>query len=47
MRRSGKLLEAIEALSAKADAVILAGAVLAGLDRVLQPQARGATCFTS
>jgi allantoin racemase len=34
------MLDAIEALSARADAVILAGAVFAGLDRVLQPQAR-------
>lgn len=35
-----RLLAAVEALSARADAVILAGAVLAGMDRVLQPEAR-------
>jgi len=30
----------VEALSARADAVILAGAVLAGMDRILQPKAK-------
>ncbi len=34
-----QLLEAIEALSARADAVVLAGAALAGMDRLLQPRA--------
>jgi allantoin racemase len=34
-----KLLEAIGALSRRADAVVLAGAALAGMDRVLQPRA--------
>ncbi|MGG5810284.1 aspartate/glutamate racemase family protein [Falsiroseomonas sp. CW058] len=34
------LLGAVEALAERADAVVLAGAVLAGMDRVLQPQAR-------
>jgi allantoin racemase len=33
------LLEAIAALAQRADAVVLAGAVLAGMDRVLQPRA--------
>jgi len=35
-----RLLEGVEALSARADAVILAGAVLAGMDRILQPKAK-------
>jgi allantoin racemase len=34
-----RLLEAIGALSARADAIVLAGAVLAGMDRLLQPRA--------
>jgi allantoin racemase len=34
-----QLLDAIEALSARADSVVLAGAALAGMDRVLQPRA--------
>jgi allantoin racemase len=34
------LLAAIEALAARADSVVLAGAALAGMDRALQPRAR-------
>jgi allantoin racemase len=35
-----RLVEATEALSARADSVILAGAVLAGMDRELQPKVK-------
>jgi len=34
-----RMLEAVATLAERADAVVLAGAVLAGMDRVLQPQA--------
>jgi allantoin racemase len=34
------LLEAIEELAGRADSVVLAGAVLAGMDRILQPRAK-------
>jgi allantoin racemase len=39
-RVQAMLLDAIEALSRRADTIVLAGAVLAGMDRILQPRAK-------
>ena len=39
-RVQAMLVEAIDALSSRADSVVLAGAVLAGMDRILQPRAK-------
>jgi allantoin racemase len=39
-RVQAMLVDAIEALSSRADSVVLAGAVLAGMDRILQPRAK-------